>query len=124
MLGSGQFVCLRQGDIYMKKLQGVHFAMDGLVGDVETESVYCKDVVYTNELGNVTTGIVNAGMLIFCLSYLKFNLLSDIFLQAFSLGISFFLSYLKFNLLNNIFLQAFPLGFSRMLTSNTPWNYS
>ena len=46
----------------MKKLQGINFAMDGLVGNVETESVYCKDVVYTNELGNVTTGIVNAGM--------------------------------------------------------------
>ena len=43
----------------MKKLQGVHFAMDGLIGDVETESVYCKDVVYTNELGDVTTGVVN-----------------------------------------------------------------
>ena len=46
----------------MKKLQGINFAMDGLVGNVETESVYCIDVVYTNELGNVKTGIVNAGM--------------------------------------------------------------
>jgi len=60
VIGSGQFVCLQEGDIYMKKLQGINFAMDGLVGNVETESVYCKDVVYTNELGNVTTGIVNA----------------------------------------------------------------
>lgn len=56
--GSGQFVCLQKGSIYMKNLQGVNFAMDGVDGNVETESVYCSDVVFTNEQGHVSTGVV------------------------------------------------------------------
>ena len=77
ILGSGQFVCLQQGDIYMKKLQGVNFAMDGLVGNVETESVYCSDVVYTNELGDITTGIVHASMSISSKSFLLNSVCSN-----------------------------------------------
>ena len=44
----------------MKKLQGINWALHSINGNLETESVYCSDLVYTNEQGNVTTGLIQA----------------------------------------------------------------
>eukprot|EP00795_Rhopilema_esculentum_P012721 gene12721-3442_t len=58
--GSGHFWTMLDGGIYMKKLQGINFALNSMNGDIKTETVYCDDVVYTNEQGDVITGLVQS----------------------------------------------------------------
>ena len=61
-IGSGSFRTMLGGNVSMKKLQGGNFSVFGEEGDLHTDSVYCKDVVYCAEQGNVTAGNIHAGM--------------------------------------------------------------
>lgn len=60
LLGSGYLWTMLTGGIYVKKLQGINWALHTINGNLETESVYCSDLVYTNEQGDVTTGLIQA----------------------------------------------------------------
>ncbi len=58
--GSGQFRTMLKGGVYFKKMLGGYFSLYSDNGDLVTDSVYAKDIVYCAEQGDVIAGTVQS----------------------------------------------------------------
>ncbi len=72
--GSGTFKTMLKGGVFFKKMQGKNFSVYSEEGDLVTEAVYCEDMVYCGEIGDVIAGNIHAskysplsyGQVLFC----------------------------------------------------------
>eukprot|EP00794_Sanderia_malayensis_P016848 gene16848-18547_t len=58
--GSGTFKTMLKGGVYFKKMQGTNFSIYSEHGDLVTDAVYCEDMVYCAEQGDVIAGTVQS----------------------------------------------------------------